>query len=66
VQLVTGATTRRVLYVGATRGRVENLMFVVTDEPYVDQARDTLERVLAADPVNVPATTQRRTLAAAD
>ena len=66
VQLVTGATTRRVLYVGATRGRVENLMFVVTDEPYVDQARDTLERVLAADPVDVPATTQRRTLAAAD
>lgn len=66
IQLVTAATTRRGLYVGATRGRVENLMLVVTEEPDIDEARDVLERALFADPVDVPATTQRRNLAAAD
>ena len=66
IQLVTAATTRRGLYVGATRGRTQNLMLVVTDEPDVDEARDVLERVLASDPVDVPATTQRRILAADD
>lgn len=65
IQLVTAATTRRGLYVGATRGRVENLMLVVTEEPDIDEARDVLERALFADPVDVPATTQRRNLAAA-
>jgi Tfp pilus assembly protein FimT len=66
IQLVTAATTCRGLYVGATRGRAQNLMLVVTDEPIVDEARDVLERVLASDPVDVPATTQRRDLAADD
>jgi len=66
IQLVTAATTRRGLYVGATRGRAANLLLVVTDESDVAEARDTLERVLASDPVDVPATTQRRILAAAD
>ena len=66
IQLVTAATTRRGLYVGATRGRAQNLMLVVTEEPEIDEARDVLERVLASDPVDVPATTQRRNLAADD
>lgn len=66
IQLVTAATTRRGLYVGATRGRVQNLMLVVSDQPDVDEAHDVLERVLFADPVDVPATTQRRNLATAD
>jgi conjugative relaxase-like TrwC/TraI family protein len=66
IQLVTAATTRRGLYVGATRGRAQNLMLVVTKDPDVDEARDVLERVLASDPVDIPATTQRRNLAADD
>ena len=66
IQLVTAATTRRGLYVGATRGRTNNLMLVVTEEPDVDEARDVLERVLTSDPVDIPATTQRRNLAADD
>jgi len=41
-------------------------MLVVTEEPDVDEARDVLERVLASDPVDIPATTQRRNLAADD
>jgi hypothetical protein len=65
-QLVTAATTRRGLYVGATRGRTENIILVVTAAPDLDETRDILERVLVADPVDVPATTQRRNLAIAD
>ncbi len=41
-------------------------MLVVTEEAEVDEARDVLERVLASDPVDIPATTQRRNLAADD
>jgi AAA domain/TrwC relaxase len=66
IQLVTAATTRRGLYVGATRGRTENIILVVTAAPDLDETRDILERVLVADPVDVPATTQRRNLAIAD
>ena len=43
VQLVTAATTRRGLYVGATRGHVSNHLFVVTDERDLDEARDVLD-----------------------
>ncbi len=59
--LVTEATSHRTLYVGATRGRDQNQLCVVTDEP--DQARDVLERVLASDRADVPAVAQRRRLA---
>ena len=61
--LVSAATTRRGLYVAATRGRVDNLLCVVTDSDDVAEARDTLERILAYDRADIPAVTQRRTLA---
>lgn len=59
--IVTEATTHRSLYVGATRGRNDNRLFVVTDEP--SHARDVLERVLANDRADLPAVAQRRNLA---
>jgi hypothetical protein len=65
-ELVTPATTRRGLYVGVTRGEKQNLILVVTEDGDLDQARDILEGVLASDWVDVPATTQRRELAASD
>ena len=43
VALVSPATTRRGLYVAATRGRDENLLCVVTDSDDVAEARDILE-----------------------
>lgn len=61
LMVVTEATTHRSLYVGATRGRDENRLFVVTDEP--DAARDVLERVLTNDRADLPAIAQRRNLA---
>ena len=63
VELVTAATTRRGLYVGATRGRDENLILVVTEHPDLAEARDVLEGVLASDRADTPAVTQRRQLA---
>ncbi len=65
IALTSPATTRRGLYVAATRGRDTNTMCVVTDSDDVAEARDVLEAVLAADRADVPATTQRRTLAQA-
>ncbi|HVE45895.1 MAG TPA: MobF family relaxase [Acidimicrobiales bacterium] len=59
--LVTGATTHRSLYVGATRGRDENRLCVVTTAD--EDARDVLEHVLTNDRVDVPAVAQRRALA---
>lgn len=59
--MVTETTTHRSLYVGATRGRNENRLFVVTDEP--EHARDVLERVLTNDRADLPAVAQRRNLA---
>ena len=56
-------TTRRGLYVAATRGRDDNLLCVVTDSDDVAEARDTLETILAFDRADIPAVTQRRTLA---
>jgi hypothetical protein len=61
--LVSAATTRRGLYVAATRGRDDNLLCVVTDSEDVAEARDTLETILAYDRADIPAVTQRRTLA---
>ena len=63
IALTSPATTRRGLYVAATRGRDTNTLCVVTDSDDVAEARDVLEAVLAVDRADVPATTQRRTLA---
>ena len=66
IELATVATTQRGLYVGVTRGREDNKILVVTDSHDLDEARDILERVLASDRSDVPATTQRRRLAEMD
>ena len=63
VSLVSAVTTRRGLYVAATRGRNDNLLYVLTDSSDVAEARDTLETILAFDRADIPAVTQRRTLA---
>jgi conjugative relaxase-like TrwC/TraI family protein len=63
ISLVSAVTTRRGLYVAATRGRDQNLLCVVTDTTDVAEARDTLETILAFDRADIPAVTQRRTLA---
>ncbi|MBA3289619.1 MAG: relaxase domain-containing protein, partial [Acidimicrobiia bacterium] len=63
-ELASAATTRRGLYVGITRGRDENLICVITETNDVAEARDILDGILAVDRVDVPAVTQRRTLAA--
>jgi DNA transposition AAA+ family ATPase len=63
ISLVSPVTTRRGLYVAATRGREQNVMCVVTDNVDVAEARDTLETILAYDRADIPAVTQRRTLA---
>ncbi len=59
----SAVTTRRGLYVAATRGRDENLLSVITDSNDTADARDVLETILHADRADIPATTQRRTLA---
>jgi hypothetical protein len=63
LSLVSAVTTRRGLYVAATRGREQNLLCVVTDSTDVAEARDTLETILAFDRADIPAVTQRRNLA---
>jgi AAA domain len=62
IGVVTAATTHRSLYVATTRGRAENRILVVTDEP--GQARDVLEQVLTNDRADTPAVVQRQHLAA--
>ena len=63
IALTSPATSRRGLYVAATRGRDDNEICVVTDSDDVAEARDMLEAILAVDRADIPATTQRRTLA---
>jgi hypothetical protein len=63
IELASAATTRRGLYVGVTRGRDENLICVITDSGDVAEARDILDGILALDRADIPAVTQRRTLA---
>ena len=63
ITLVSGSTSHRNLYVGATRGRDENRLLVVTAEPSLDEARDVLERALTNDIVDVPAVVRRQELA---
>ncbi len=60
--LVSRSTSHRSLYVGATRGRDANHLAVITETTDLDDARDTLESVLANDRVDVPATVRRREL----
>jgi conjugative relaxase-like TrwC/TraI family protein len=63
IELVSTATTHRGVYVGATRGRDENRIHVITDTDDVGEARDVLETVLAHDRADIPAVTQQRDLA---
>ncbi|MBA3289469.1 MAG: relaxase domain-containing protein [Acidimicrobiia bacterium] len=64
IELASQATTRRGLYVGVTRGRDQNLICVITETHDVAEARDVLDTILAVDRADIPAVTQRRTLAA--
>ena len=66
IALVSAATTHRGLYVGATRGRDDNRIHVITDTDDLAEARDVLDGVLAHDRADVPAVTQRRHLAQTD
>jgi conjugative relaxase-like TrwC/TraI family protein len=59
--VITESTSHRSLYVGATRGRNENYLYVVSDEP--ENARDVLERVLTNERADIPAVVQRLNLA---
>ena len=61
--LASPATTRRGLYVAVTRGSDENLICVITDSDDVAEARDVLDGIVAIDRADIPAVTQRRTLA---
>ncbi len=61
--LVSPATSRRGLYVAATRGSERNIMCVVTDSHDIAEASDILEAILATDRSDIPGTTQRRILA---
>jgi hypothetical protein len=63
ITLVSEATTGRGLYVGATRGRHDNQLHVVTESRDIGEARDVLEAALARDRADIPALTQRRRLA---
>ncbi|MFN8021450.1 MAG: MobF family relaxase [Acidimicrobiales bacterium] len=63
ITLVTGTTTGRGLYVGATRGRDDNQFLVVTDQYSEREAMELLGRVLATDRADTSAVTHRRHLA---
>lgn len=60
--LITESTTHRSLYVGATRGRDANHLAVITATLDLDDARETLEWVLADDRADIPAVARRREL----
>jgi len=66
IELASLATTRRGAYVGLTRGIEDNTVLVVTESRDLDEARDVLDRIVSVDRADVPASTQRRELAAAD
>ena len=63
IALTSPTTTRRGLYVAATRGSDVNTLCVITESEDIAEARDVLEAIVATDRADVPATTQRRTLA---
>jgi conjugative relaxase-like TrwC/TraI family protein len=62
ITLATTATSGRGLYVGMTRGRNDNLT-LVADTADLAHAISMLEAAIAIDRADIPATTQRRTLA---
>jgi hypothetical protein len=62
IGVATIATTHRSLYVATTRGRDDNRILVVTDEP--GQAREVLDQILSNDRADTPAVARRRHLAA--
>ena len=62
ITLATTATSGRGLYVGMTRGRNDNLT-LVADTADLAHAISVLEAAIAIDRADIPATTQRRTLA---
>ncbi len=66
ITLAGPATTGRGLYVGMTRGRDDNRVYVVTDTHEMSEARDVLEGIVASDRADVPAVVQRRQLAQKD
>ena len=61
--LASPSTTRRGLYVAVTRGSDENVICVITDSDDIAEARDILDGIVAIDRADIPAVTQRRTLA---
>ena len=63
IALTSPSTTRRGLYVAATRASDENVICVITHSADVTEARDVLEGIVAVDRADVPAVTQRHTLA---
>jgi hypothetical protein len=63
IALASALTTRRGRYVAATRRRDKNLLCVITDSNDAEEPRDVLETILHSDRADIPATTQRRTLA---
>ena len=63
ISLVSSATTRRGLYVAVTRGGEENVICVITDSDDIAEARDVLDGIVAIDRADIPAVTQRRSLA---
>ncbi len=66
ITLAGPATTGRGLYVGMTRGRDDNRVYVVTDTHDMSEARDVLEGIVATDRADVPAVVQRRQLVQQD
>lgn len=60
ITIVSASTSHRSLYVGATRGRADNQLYVVTDDPA--HARDVLEQALTNDRADQPAVARRREL----
>ena len=63
ISMVSSATTVRGVYVAVTRGSDENVICVITDSNDIAEARDVLEGIVAIDRADVPAVTQRRSLA---
>jgi len=66
ITLAGQATTGRGLYVGMTRGRDDNRVYVVTDTHDMSDARDVLEGIVATDRADIPAVVQRRQIAQQD
>jgi hypothetical protein len=64
IALASPATSRRGLYVAATRGSDVNTLCVITESDDIAEARDVLEAIIATDRADIAATTQRRALAA--